>query len=89
MPGVVNDHVQPPILFDDFLYGGIHGVLRCDIEFDDAQVHLTRRRKFLDGFHLNGIAACCFTHAGIHSVSRISQGASRQSAKTAGRACHH
>ncbi len=89
MPGVVNHHVQPPILFDDFPYRGINGFLRCDIQFDGAQVRLMRRRKFLDGFHVNGIAARCFAHTGVYNVSRISQSASRQSAETAGRACHH
>jgi hypothetical protein len=84
MPGVVHDHVQPPILFDDFPYRGIHGFLRCDIEFDGAQVRLMRRRKFLDSFHLSGIAARCFAHTGVHRVPRLGQSASCQSAKPAG-----
>jgi hypothetical protein len=89
MPGVVNDHVQSSILFDDFPYRGIRGVLRCDIEFDGTQVRPMRRRKFLDGFDLNGIAASCFTHSGIHGVSRLSQGVSCQSSKTAECTCYH
>ena len=82
MPGVMNNHIQPSILFDDFPYRGICRFLGCDIELSGAQVHLMRRRVFLDGLDLGRIAAGCFAHARIHRVSRISEGASCKSAKT-------
>jgi hypothetical protein len=83
MPGIVNDNVQPSVLLDDLLYRGIRGLLRCDVEFDCAQVNLPRRRVFLGGLHLSGIAALSFTHAGIHRMSRISERPRGESAKTA------
>src|SRR5438270_6304092 len=48
-----------------------------------------RRRKFLDGFHLNGIVARYFAHTGVYSVPRIGEGASCERTKTAGCPCNH
>jgi hypothetical protein len=84
--GIVDHHIEPSALRDDLLDRGVRRFLRCDIELDGAEVHLSLSCVFFDGFHRSGIAAPGIAHAGIDGVSGIGQRSRREGAEAARRA---
>ncbi len=65
VPSIMNDDIETTVSLDDGFDCLVGGFLRSDVELDGAEVYFVLGREFLSGFHLRGVSACGFAHAGV------------------------
>src|SRR6266404_403395 len=66
VPGIVYHNVQTSAFSDYRLNGGVGRFLRCNVEFDCAQVHVVFRRELFHFLHLLGVASGGAAHTCVH-----------------------
>ena len=82
MAGVVDKHIEAPVLLDDGLHRGFRRGIRGDIEFDDAKVDVSLLRFLQHSVGIGRIATGDVAHARVNGVTSLGQGACRQQAET-------
>jgi hypothetical protein len=84
--GVVDHHIETPIVGNDFCDSGRGGFIGGDVEFDGPEIDAVLGGVTHDLGDLRGIAAGGLAHAGIDDVAGMSECTGSERAKAAGSA---
>jgi hypothetical protein len=79
----MDNNVETTVFLNDGLNGLVGRFLRSHIQLNRAKVYAVFCGELFGCLNLCGIAACCFTHAGVNGMTREGESACREGAEAA------